>query len=268
MTAVLSSPVREFFDRTPGSPCRLILCVLLGLGYWFFAPINVSAEDSADSKPIHCLIVTGEDYPGHKWQETAPVLKKALEASGKIQVDVAEDSRVLASDSPQRYDVIVIHFKNYNPEVPGRAALENLQQLVKQGKGLVLVHFACGAFQECKEDFANLAGRVWDPNLRAHDPYGKFTVRIVAPDHPITDGLKDFETQDELYTCLTGDVPIQVLAVARSKVDGKDYPMVFVLEVGKGRVFHCLLGHDVAAFQAEGVQELYRRGCLWAARRL
>ena len=37
-------------------------------------------------------------------------------------------------------------------------------------------------------------------------------------------GMADFETQDELYTCLTGDHPIEVVAQAKSKVDGKVLP--------------------------------------------
>ena len=41
--------------------------------------------------------------------------------------------------------------------------------------------------------------------------------------------------------------------------------MAFVLPSGKGRVFQCLLGHDVKALQMPGVGELYRRGCAWAA---
>jgi len=32
-------------------------------------------------------------------------------------------------------------------------------------------------------------------------------------------------------------------------VDKKDYPMAFVMNVGKGRVFHSPLGHDIKAFQ-------------------
>ena len=84
-------------------------------------------------------------------------------------------------------------------------------------------------------------------------------------EHPITRGLKAFETADELYTCLDGDTPIHVLAKATSKVDKKDYPMAFVLTYGKGRVFHCVLGHDVRALEPEAVRELFRRGTAWAA---
>jgi len=234
--------------------------------------LNVPAEEKAgqsqDQSVVRCLIVTGEDYPGHKWQETTPVLKLALEQNGQIKVDVADDLKVLRTDRPFQYDVLVMHFKNYDPNVPGREGFDTLQKFVRQGGGLVLVHFACGAFQEFKDDFVKLAGRVWDPQLRGHDPHGTFRVQIVDSEHPITRGMKEFETIDELYTCLTGDTPIHVLATAKSKVDEKDYPMAFVLKVEKGRVFHSVLGHDVKAFASPQVQELFRRGCLWAARRL
>jgi type 1 glutamine amidotransferase len=40
--------------------------------------------------------------------------------------------------------------------------------------------------------------------------------------------------------------------------------MVFVLTPGKGRAFHCVLGHDVKALNGP-VQQLYRRGTAWAA---
>jgi len=253
----------------------IVLALLVGITTFLpaFIPSQTSAAETGhppgeDSPPVRCLIVTGEDYPGHKWRETTPVLKKLLEARGDIAVDVAENLTVLRTEKPFQYQVLVLHFKNYDPNVPGREGLKTLERFVREGGGLVLVHFACGAFQEFKEDFVKLVGRVWDPRLRGHDPYGTFRVRIVDSEHPITRGLHDFDTVDELYTCLTGDVPIHVLAVARSKVDGKDYPMAFVLQVGRARVFHCVLGHDVKAFQSEGVQTLYRQACLWCARRL
>ena len=79
--------------------------------------------------------------------------------------------------------------------------------------------------------------------------------------------MKPFETTDELYTCLDGGTPITVLATAVSKVDHKTYPMAFVLECGKGRTFHLVLGHDVQALQAPEVGELLRRGTAWTTRR-
>ena len=153
---------------------------------------------------------------------------------------------------------------NWKIPQPVAPVLENFRQTIAGGTGLVLVHFACGAFQEWPE-FVKVAGRVWNPKFRAHDPIGPFQVKITDKEHPVSAPLKDFETTDELYTCLDGAPPIHVLATARSKVDGKDYPMAFTFECGKGRVFHSVLGHDVKALDNAAVGALYRRGAAWAA---
>lgn len=281
--ALSSCPVRRWWQMRCRSTCRttghsirdrasewlpFLVGVSLLAGALFYWGKSSALAEEKDLKPVRCLIITGEDYPGHKWKETTPVLKRALQEGQLIAVDVIEDLTLLRTDKPFQYQVLVLHFKNYDPNVPGEKALENLEGFVRRGGGLVLVHFACGAFQEFKDRFVKLVGRVWDPQLRAHDPYGRFTVRIADQGHPITRGLEDFETTDELYTCLTGEVPVRILAVARSQVDGKDYPMAFVLEVEHGRVFHCVLGHDIRALQTESVQELYRRAVLWCAGRL
>jgi len=222
--------------------------------------------DAPQAEPAkRVLIVTGEDYPGHKWKETTPVLKRQIAADGRLAVEVVEDLNFLRSPKLHDYDTVIAHFKNYDPEVPGREGFDNLARFVREGGGLVLVHFACGAFQEFKDDFTKLAGRAWNPKLRGHDPRGKFRVEIVDTDHPVTRGLEPFETVDELYTCLDGEPPIHVLADAKSKVDGKRYPMAFVLTYGKGRVLHCVLGHDVAAFEVPAVGELFRRAAAWTA---
>jgi type 1 glutamine amidotransferase len=209
------------------------------------------------------VIVTGIDYPGHKWKETAPVLAAELRKDSRLTVDVVETPEFLASEKLAGYDVAVLHFMNWETPDPGEKARQNLMDFASNGGGLVAVHFACGAFQGWPE-FEKLVGRVYDPNMRPHDPHGAYQVQVTDANHPIMQGLKPFETTDELYTCLAGNVPIHVLAESKSKVDGKNYAMAFVLEYGKGRVFHSPLGHDVQAF-GPAVGELFRRGTAWAA---
>jgi type 1 glutamine amidotransferase len=223
-------------------------------------------KQAAEPPPVRVLIVTGVDYQGHHWKETAPALRDVLQAGERIEARIVEDHEFLASDAIFDYDVVLLHMKNYDPTRRAEQVQTNLKQFVQQGGGLVLYHFACGAFEPWGE-FVQLAGRVWDKSLRAHDPRGPFAVTIVDREHPITRGLEDFQTDDELYTCLGGEVPIHVLATAQSKVDGKAYPMAFVLSYGQGRVFHTPLGHDVRAVTLPGPAELVRRGCLWAAGR-
>jgi branched-chain amino acid transport system ATP-binding protein len=151
------------------------------------------AATSSATETKRILIITGEDYPGHKWKQTTPVLKGLYKPDPRLQVEVLQDLSQLASTDLAAYAAVVMHFKNYDPNVPGRQAFDKLCRFVDRGGGLVLVHFACGAFQEFKDDFTKLAGRAWNPKLRGHDPFGEFTVNMTAQPHPITTGLQPFQ---------------------------------------------------------------------------
>jgi len=226
--------------------------------------VSVAAADQAT-----VLLVTGVDYPGHKWRETGPALKRILEEDQRLDVRLVEDPHFLDSAALTNYAVVLLHFQNWEVPGPGAAARENLRCYVERGGGLVSVHFACGAWHGEWPEFQKIIGRVWHgagPGKPQHDARGPFTVRIVDKAHPVTRGLADFETDDELYTCLTGDAPIRIVADAKSKVDGKNHAMGFVREYGKGRVFLTTLGHDVKAFTNSSVPQLIRQGCAWTAK--
>jgi type 1 glutamine amidotransferase len=232
-------------------------------GFWFtFGCLPVSA----DTNQIRVLLVTGQDHPAHQWRETAPALRQLLEQEKRIQARIVEDPHTLDTAALANYSVVILHFQNWQLPGPGAAARDNLKRYVENGGGLISVHFGCGAWQGEWPEFANIIGRVWDPKLRGHDPREKFTVKIVDGNHPITRGLKDYETDDELYTCLVGDAPIHLLAQAKSTVDHKDHAMAFTREYGKGRVFLTTLGHDVKGFANSSTAQLLRQACLWTAK--
>lgn len=234
------------------------------------APAGHAADPAspapAPSGQAKILVLTGNEYPGHKWRETAPLIARFLATDRRLTVEVNIEPQFLASPRLHEYDAIVLNYLNWKSPDPGERARANLKKFIEGGKGLVLVHNACGAFQDWPE-IKEIAGRAWNPNrVRGHDPYGPFLVEITGVDHPITKGMKSFETADELYTCLfTSGRPVEVLAKATSTVDKKDYPMALVNHYGKGRVFLCVLGHDVKALSPQAVQDLYRRGTAWAA---
>ena len=253
----LSSAVTGISQIIRVAPIFLALLTFFLFAFYSFA--------QQEAKKARVLIVTGCDYPGHEWKKTAPALNNILAKDTRLRVEVLNDANKLGEIDLKKFDAVILHFMNWETTSPPASARNNLQQFVKSGKGLMLIHFACGAWQDWDE-FKNIAGRVWDPKTRQHDPIGQFLVEIVDKEHPITRGLKDFQTYDELYTCLQGDAPIKVIAKARSKVDNKDYPMAFVLQYGEGRVFHTVLGHDVRALTNTLVPDLLRRGCDWICR--
>ena len=241
----------------------LCLWIVLLSAYRPAATAEPAAKAGEDK--IRVLLVTGNDYPGHEWKLTTPAVRQILEQDPRMIVRIVEDPEFLASPALDQYDLVVLNYMNWESPDPSEAAAKSLQQFVQKGKGLVLLHFTCGAWSNWPE-YANLAGRIWD-KVNTHDPRGPFRVDITAQDHPVTRGLAAFDTDDELYTCLAGDRPVTVLATAKSKVTGKDHPMAFVFDYGQGRVFHTPLGHDVKAFTMAGPAELIRRGCAWAAGR-
>ena len=235
----------------------------------------ISFTGTSSNQQKRILLITGDDYPGHKWKITAPVLADAIGAHASLHVDIEEDPNLLELTEFQKYDGIVMHFMNHQKPALGPEARKNLKKFVRKGGGLVIVHFACGAFtkwdtsgQKMKAlgsdwpEFEKLAGRYWNPELRGHDPWGPFKVRINNSAHPVTAGIDDFTTTDELYTCLEGKTEVDTLAVATSIVDGRDHLMVFTVNYGRGKVFHSPLGHSVEAFNTE-VCKLFRQGCAW-----
>lgn len=241
-----------------------VACLLATATFWMLASRAAAAEAEGEAEPIRVLLVTGIDYQGHLWKETTPALRAVLEKDRRLEVRIVDDLEFLATDVIFDYDVLFLHFKNYDQPQRFEAVRANLTRFLEEGGGIVLFHFACGAFEQW-DGFLDLAGRVWDKEKRGHDPRGPFTVHVVDREHPITSRIDDFEIEDELYTCLGGDRPIHVLATARSKVDGQDYPMAFVCEGGPGRVFHTVLGHDVKAIAAPGLEPLIQRATIWAA---
>jgi type 1 glutamine amidotransferase len=218
-------------------------------------------------KPIRVLLVTGEDHPAHRWQETAPVLRNTLNTDKNIDCRLVDDPEILGTDLIFDYEVLVFHFKNYKPLKRYEQVKKNLVRFIDNGGGLVLVHFACGAFQDWAE-FEQLAGRVYDPKKPGHDPYGLFKVEYVDHNHPITKKLNDFEITDELYTCLKDStIPVHILAESTSKIDKQRHSMAFVREHGNGRIFLTTLGHDVKSVSSPDFKLLLLHAVYWVGKR-
>ena len=91
-------------------------------------------------------------------------------ADNRCVVRIVEDPDVLATEAVFDCDVVLLHFRNEKPLPHEGQARANLERLVKQGRGLVLIHFACEAFGDWP-GFGELAGMVWD-GKNTHNPPG------------------------------------------------------------------------------------------------
>ena len=220
----------------------------------------------AQEEKLKVLVVTGFDVGAHNWRDTTQHTVAVLAETGRFDVKVCEDLGILESSSLDSYDVVVLNYGFWTAPDPSERAKAALLDYVKGGKGLVALHFACSSFQDWDE-YSELLGRVWKKGTGGHGPRGKFIVNIKDAEHPITQGLDDFEADDELYAKLTGDAEIEVIASANSDWSNKEEPIVFVKHYGSGTVVHNVLGHDVRARENPAFQTLLRRGVEFAASR-
>ncbi|MCX6366923.1 MAG: ThuA domain-containing protein [Armatimonadetes bacterium] len=238
---------------------------LIAQGILWAAKTEGSPKFVALDDPLRVQILTGRHHPAHNWQQTTPALQEILSTDKRVQTTVCENPEALELINT---DVLVLNYCNWESTSLSQGKRTQLLNFVRSGGGLVLVHFANGAWRDWPEYFGGLARRVWVDGKANHDTYGGFTVTVTQPTHRLTSGLPaSFPTTDELYCSQVGERPVEPLLTARSKVTNKDEPLAYVYSEGKGRIFQTLLGHDAGALRTPAHAELIRRAVAWVGRR-
>ena len=228
---------------------------------------------------IKTVVLSGEN--NHDWRRSTPFCKDLLAASGRFDVTVTEDPSAWLADAGNLEGCELI-FSEYNGPDWSDAARANFEAAVAGGVGLVILHAADNSFTGWVE-YEKMIGLLFREGS-GHGEYHEFEVKIVDGDHPITRGLSNFRTWDELYHKLVPlhGVDFHVLATAWSSPDklgtGKDEPMMVVSRYGQGRVYHHLLGHvwpgdpngeykgaSMISLENKDFQRSLLRGCEWAA---
>ncbi len=239
--------------------CVLTLVCIVAMS---FCP---AAEAARKPKKIRALLITGDDVGAHPWREISETTRKALVDSKRFEVRVCEDPHILESETALKaYDVIVFMIYSVRVKMLPKEAQENLLNYVKSGKGFFVQHLATASFAKW-EEFGRLCGRKWVMRTSGHGPRGVFEAKVVNKEHPITAGMSNFKTDDELYAKLQGTGKINVLVEAYSDWSKRTEPLVFTLNYGKGRTVHNAFGHDGKALMNPSVQKIIVRGVEWAA---
>lgn len=252
--------------------------VILSLAL-LFSSLQAAAQTATPK--IQALIITGQN--GHDWRTVTPLLRKALEDTGRFEVRVTEEFRGAGPETLAPYDVVVVnYYERRNPALRwGEHADKALLDYAKSGKGVVIYHFSVAAFDGWEEYEKMCAGN-WRPNQGHHSAAHDFTVDIRDSEHPITRGLKAKlpQPKDELYANLRWQPAgsYHVLATAwddhalyggkarqPTPGTGLDHPMLWTVPYGEARIFVTALGHDGPAVSTPTFVTTFVRGTEWAA---
>ncbi|SHN33191.1 Trehalose utilisation [Cyclobacterium lianum] len=268
------------------------------LNLFLFLKSEIRAQ-SSDKIPV--LIVDG--FSNHDWQQTSAVTQWILEKSGLFKVDIStvpEDSLTMQSWQPvfDQYAVVIQNTNNIHnstlrwPKDAERA----LEEYVARGGGLYILHSANNAFAHW-EAYNEMIGLGWRPQTVGTaleiDPKGhikqyppgegkgtghgeRFNALIqILNRHPINLGYPDaWQTVNtEVYYFPRGDAKnIEVLSYANDSTSTQqNWPVEWVVEYGKGRVYNSSLGHlwegEVypPAYRCAGYQTTVVRVTEWLA---
>jgi len=225
------------------------------------------------------LVVRG-GWDGHQPFEATELFIPHLKRSG-YDVRVEESPKVYADAAYMAaVDLIVQCMTMTTIE---KDEFEGLRTAVENGTGLTGWHGGIADSYRNNSDYLHLIGGQFACHPGKHpdertgeqsDNYVPYTVNMLpaAANHPITEGIGDFELVTEQYWVLADDY-IDVLATTTQKVREWDpwhrevtSPAIWTRQWGNGRIFVATPGHHVDILQDTNVRTIIERGLLWASR--
>ncbi len=173
---------------------------------------------------------------------------------------------------------LVVFYLQMQPMKPSQFTL--MDAFLKRGGGLVAIH---GAFIQgpIGSKIAKRFGLAWKPGKTRWGVLPMPSSVDSSRKHGIFDGFPDkLNLVDEHYWGLDGNTnELTVLATSEagpqkrslgppkaSELDGKRWPLFWTKEIGKGRVFGSIPGHNLFTFNDPYYRIILLRGMAWAMR--
>ncbi len=208
---------------------------------------------------------------GHAWTHLPnPFAEKALEVLGRktgaFEALVSDDPRLLLGDRLARFDALVMNnIHEREPFLPAdfpkldkeqkaaalkfdEAVKKSILEFVRNGKGIVGTHAATAACQKWPE-YLEMMGGLYGGHINE-----EVVIKAEDPKHPLVAFLEGnpWKIRDEIYIPREPYSREKVRVLLSLDLDtmkdpgkrpDKDYPVSWVREYGKGRVFYVTLGH-------------------------
>ncbi|SDC81153.1 putative membrane-bound dehydrogenase domain-containing protein [Algoriphagus faecimaris] len=198
------------------------------------------------------ILVLGHESEHHNSEKLMMYLSTPLFQKG-INLTYTTDPNDLNTDKLQNYDGLMIYA---NHDEISSSQENALKDYVEGGKALIPIHSASFCFRNSDWYVEAVGGQ-----FSTHGT-GDFTAEIIDADHPIMEGINEFETWDETYVHTAVNPDMHIL-MERVDEEGRE-PYTWTREQGKGRIFYTAYGHNEKTWEKSEFQQLVANGILWA----
>ncbi|MBI2299268.1 MAG: ThuA domain-containing protein [Armatimonadetes bacterium] len=206
---------------------------------------------------------TGQD-PYHP--KVTIELLTALLAESALDVAAARSAADVTPAALARADLIVLW------ELVGEGAAEAYRPLlnsVSRGKPLLALHTAIWGTTHEQVDPGFLGGE-----FKSHPPFQTFTVHVADAPHAITEGVADFDIEDEAYQVEPrGDLDLLAWFAGPEIADPGNQaewlqahpraPLLYTKPYGEGRIVVLALGHDDRAIGHPAYRRITAQAVRW-----
>ena len=177
---------------------------------------------------------------------------KKLGAENGFHVDATEDSSAFTAANLAKYKVVV--FLSTSGDILNDEQQAAFKQFIEQGGGLAAVHAGCGGAVATEGSWPWYGDSICGL-FTNHSAIVQATVNVEDAKHPSTAPLPaHWVRTDEWYNFIsTPRGCAQVLAsldetTYKGGTMGKDHPIAWCKQVGKGRIWYTALGHTEASY--------------------
>ncbi len=244
----------------------------------FFVSLGISllslpAISAAEAgKPLRALLITGGCCHNYPLQSAAltNAVGKLVAAEWTIVNEGGNGTKAMfplydQPDWAKGFDVVV-HNECF-ADTKDTNYIRRITAAHHAGVPAVVIHCAMHTYRATGiDDWREFLG----VTSRRHDHQSRYAVKKIEPAHPIVQSIpEDWKTpMDELYVIEKLWPNAKALATSVSEQDGKTYPVIWINQYGKARVFGTTYGHSDETFRDPVYLDYLSRGVLWAAGRL
>ncbi len=239
-----------------------IVFLLAGIG------CSSGKKSKSSSGKLSVLIVTG----GHEFEREAFfAMFDSFDRIAYHEVVHPQADNVFTDGTAAKYDVLVFYDMYQEITAEQKAAFIDL---LKKGKGIVVLHHALASYQAWPEFEKIVGGKYF---LQPHMENGRevagstfkhgqdIPVHVVNLQHPVTKGIPDFRIHDEVYGGFSVSENVEPLLSTEHPLSGKI--IAWAHKYDGARVVTVQLGHDHSAYENPNYRRLIKQAIMWVASR-